>query len=406
MLRHALLASVALLLLLSPALADTKKVVLKDGRELIGEVTKTPGGWEVKTKLGVVPVPGDQVVSMTEIVTPEQEYKNRLAKINPDSAEDHFALAQWTYQNNLLEAARRELQAALKIKPNHEKAQLLLRQVEARGTAGPGAGTTTSPTGPGIETVRNANLLKMLVGDEDIQSIRMAELKYRGSDDTVQILLKNNIEERFIKGMAGRDEFRDPLYADKFRKLDVMQKVRYMLRHSGEDDVLRKDIVIKTDPKVLAEFRTRIWPIIAQNCATTACHGSAIGKGRLKLFNIIEERERRDYTNFVILDGYVNSDSRMFDRDHSDQSLILQHGLPQAAASSKHKVVITPVPFENQNNQNYVKINEWIKKLVHPHPDYQLKYEPPLNIKIDSGLPNLTLPESETPAGAGASSPK
>ena len=132
MFRKSLFGLVCFLLLASIVMGQTKVIKLKKGGSITGRVTKVKGGYEVKTSIGVVTmVKDDQILSITEITTPQDEYYKRLKKIDPKSAEDHFALGEWAFRKRLLKIAIKELQIAKKLNPDHEKASLLLGQARA-----------------------------------------------------------------------------------------------------------------------------------------------------------------------------------------------------------------------------------------------------------------------------------
>lgn len=375
------------------ALGQQQVVTLRDGRKITGRATKTKTGWVVETEFATLSYSTEEVVSVEEFVTPEQEYRQRLAKINPKDPEARYGLAEWAFGEELYEIARRELQEALRLKPGTGKYSLLLRQVEAkiRGLQPikpEDRTTTTGPVKPGSE---------WLLGDADIYRIRLEELR---STDVAMIEFRNRVDQRFVNRMRGTGDFKQYGFADRFLAFPPVRKAIYILERIDRDNTdIKDDIIVKTGvPRFMTDFLSQVWPIVAQSCASSQCHGGGEkAKGGLRLFKVAGKNERADYTNFVILDGYVKGGIRMIDRDHVDQSLLLQFGLPAEVARFKHPIPITPV-FPSADSGSYRNVARWIESLVGPqHPNYRLKYQPPFGMNLDlRALPGLTVPT--TPA--------
>lgn len=396
------LVATTLIVCVSICLADeTKKVTLADGKQVVGEVTKTDTGYNVKTKHGTLQYTFDQVQSVTDVGTPQDEYQQRLAKIDPNSAQDHFELAKWASTNGMLDAALTQVQQALKLKPGNDEYDSLKRQIEAKLKSTAAATTKTGPAA----TIRGGEKVdpqKSLMSDpDDLAVIRMAELSLdERIAESASVEFKNKCKDRIKANMTQQDQ-------KSFDRLPAIDQARFMLKNFPADQALRTDIVIKSSPRVLADFHSKIWPVIMNNCAATACHGGEKGKGGLKLFNINADRDKVEYTNFVLLDGYVSKDGlRMIDRDHPERSLLLQYGLPASEALIKHPVVDLPnPPFKNAKSDVYAKFHTWIEELRLPHPDYLLKYQPPAGMTLNFGadaLPTTSAPASRPstlPAG-------
>jgi len=374
MFNNMLFRAMCCLLLLAVALGQVKTITLKDGREITGQVTKTDEGYQVRTKFGVVTFSAEQVASIVDVVTPEQEYQKRLAKIDPDKSEDHFALGKWAMGRGLLQIARKELSEALRLRADHEEASLLLRQVEAKireATRPPKTVPATAPTGPAGPAVRP----EWLVSQEEIYRIRLEELR---PSDTVVVEFRNNVLERFIDKMAGTADFKKPRFDKEFRAMSNTRKVIYILEQIDPDDSTIKDnIIIKSDPKFMVDFRSRVWPIVSRHCASSNCHGGPKGAGGLKLFNTTGRDERVIYTNFAILEMYASGGRRIIDRNDPSYSLLLQYGLPPKQAKFKHPAE-SKFAFANRKVVSYRRVMEWINSLQPPaYYNYRLKYRPP-----------------------------
>ena len=400
MCKRILIGLVLCLLMIASAAAEIKIVKLKGGGKLKGEVTKKEdGSVEVKTVGGTVLIPADRILSIEDVVTPRDEYEKRLAKADPDKFEDQYDLAVWADKAKLYKEAKAALENALKLKPDSFKAKLLLRQVEAKLRVRPDSPreipkprTRPTETQPGNGTT----VLKSewLVSDKDISRIRLEELR---KGDVVSIRLENKVVERFIKMMRGRYEFGRPGAADRFRGRSLVDKALRIIEEIDRDDVsFKDDILVRTDPKFMIVFRSRVWPIVSQYCAAAHCHGGDKAQGGLKLFTIAGSNVKVDYTNFLILSAYSRRGRRMIYRDDAEKSLLLQYGLPHDQAEYRHPKV-EHIAFKDRKVKTYRSVKEWIENLKGPRtPNYRVKWKPPFGMKLDlSGQPSLPEPTTK-----------
>ncbi len=383
---------------------QTKVVVLKDGRKFTGEVTKTTTGYQVRTKYAVFIFAAEQVASITGMAKPEDEYKQRLAKIDPKDAQARLALGQWAFKKGLLKIAKKEYEAVLDIDPGLEMAELELRRVKAelaRISKEPTTQSTSTNTGNNGGNFQIPD--EWLVTTEDVPRIRLAEYKAErdrfGNIDTgTGVTFRNNVIERFITMMQGKLENFD---AKKFRSRSVYIRLKTILLETEEESI-RKDIVLKRDCMVMRDFRGRIWPVVASKCASLTCHGAPKGQGKFKLLNIAARNERIDYSNFMILTQYFKSQGRMLDRDNADESLLLHYGLPSDDEKVKYKHPgkkdLSPPPFASVTAKNYLTIKKWIESLRGPPygGSYDVKYQAPYGPKPE---PPLVLNPTTRPAG-------
>jgi len=385
MARQPAIVLVLCLLVTTAGIAQTKLVKLRDGRKLEGEVTRVDGEYVIQTRFGTVRIAARDVVSITESVTPQDEYKQRLAKIDPQSASDHYELGKWALDKGMLKTARDELKKAVALQPDFERASLLLRQVEARilESAGPETPETQETPATDVTAAGGTGINpKMLLSQEDIYRIRVEELRRR---DFVRVEFTNDVLKRFIERMSGREEFRQPRAKERFMALSPVAKVAYILENTTRgDSSIRDDILIKTDPRALAEFRRRVWPIVANSCGAPQCHGGDKTNGGFRLINTRARNESIDYTNFLLIDGVVAKGRRMIERDRVSRSLLLEFALPAEQARYKHPVKLQPAPFTSRNDVRYVRVLEWLGTLDGPqHPNYRLRWKPPFGLKLD-----------------------
>lgn len=403
MIRKIALVSCVCLLAVVALQAQQQTLRLKDGRSFTGDVTQTAQGYQVKVSQGggymVYTFPADQVQDVVAAVDPKEEYNKRREKADLNSATDLYNLAEWAMNNGMLKQAQTDVQAALKINPNDPKSSILLRQIndqlKREAVATTVAPRTSEPVVvPGAAPKTGSELL---VSEQDINRIRIQELR---KDDTgVAIEFRNDILNRFVRAMRGKQGFKDINDEDRFMALSRLEQVLSIRREwdRNADVTWMDDIAIKSDPRFMLDFRQKVWPTVAQFCATNECHGSDTGKGGLKLFNPPTMTEAILYTDFVILDGVATRGGRPIDRDYPDKSLILQYGLPRKTAQLRHPMEIryAYTAWESANFQTTLK---WITALErNPHPEYHLTYKAPYGMKFQTGVTiNITTEPAPT----------
>jgi len=373
---------------------ENKKISLKNGNYLIGVVKEQEGRYLIETKNGIVPVEKDQVLSIEEYVSPGQEYQRRLAEIDKTNPEDRFKLGQWAFDQGLMEAARDELRAALELKTDYERARLLLRRVEARieekkllaEKEGSATQPRLSPASPTLDP-------KWLVTDDEIAEVRLAELV---KDDSASIVFNKDVINRFVSMTSGQDRLKTPDEVGKFRLWPRPRQATYMME-SPDADKFKADIVVKTDPRFMVDFRRQVWPAVSNYCATSDCHGGPTARGGFRLLNIAAKTVNVDYTNFLLIDGYQKSGQRMIDRDIKESSLLLQFGLPRDQAKTPHPVEI-PIAYVNKRSANYQRVMKWLESLKGPpRPKYAVKLRVPW---LPAEQSPATAPAATRPASA------
>ena len=370
-----------------------------------GVTTSSALGQAVLLPLGLVAVMLFCMAQSAPGTGLSSEYERKLAAIDPNNADARYILGKWAYDNHQLEAARTELKAALELRPRFERARLLLRLVESSlaPVSRPAAKSTQAAVTPRAAETPEASS-KMYVGQEDIYRIRLEELK---ADDIVKVEFRNNVVERFLTKMRGQGDFAEPAFEVTFKGYGPVQKASYMLTQIAPDDSeIKDDILIKTDPAAMRDFRIRIWPIVRSYCASSRCHGAEGGKGGVRFIVKPGADERMVYTNFLILDGTAIKGKRIVDRDHPEESLLLQYGLPVSASTAVHPVTIRQL-YTDTNAQNYRTIYDWIETLAGPpHPNYRLAYKPPFGMNLDFGRPKPPPEPNQTQSSQPPQQPK
>jgi len=441
-------------------LAKTQALIRKDGRRHVGLVTKAKDkdGYNVQMRIGVLFVPSNEVARIEDATTPLEEFRSRLAKLKPEDVKARYKLAQWAFRKRLLSEAGDVLKTILKRDANHERAKLLLEEIEARKirTEDPAKLREmyfTRRAAIGAKDAKGYLLLgkwaydkkllreakvvldsalkidpklaeaaellgkinaviaaggattsgvqdKYLLSMADIHKVRLEEFSQKG--DLVRVKYRKRVLRRFVAAMSGRDDFKENMrFGEKFMGYTSIKKLQYILDPNRDIapetlDTLKEDIIIESDPVVMKTFRTKIWPVVKQNCATTACHGAPEGKGKFKLFNAPSRDGKITYTNFIILAGMSGTKGgRMLDRDTPHESLLLEYLLPKPLAKRPHPATKKDIRslFKNREQPAYKIILNWISSLSAPgYPDYRLEYKPPFGMKLDLSGGGGTLP--------------
>ncbi len=393
MMSKKLLGLLSVLLLVSTSFGATYILKYKDGRTAeVEKVTKVKEGYQV-VKGGIsYLVKADEIASIEERTTPMDEYKARLAKIDKTSATDRYKLGRWAYNQKLYDLAVKEIQAALKIKPDHEEAKLMLPIAQAKAKAAEGGteddANNNGKKGNGKTTEDEKKIDKLLIPSEDIYRLRLLELKRTYKNDRMiitertPIQFRNKVLRRFINAWQGRGIFEQKNADRKFLAAGNRAQAGYMLEVLPVDSPLLNDIRVTRDPEFITGFERHVWPLV-KNILPGAF--SREGHAGLRLIDIQTRDPRLIYSNFVLLDGYTKGRWRMIDRGDPQKSLLLNWGLPRDLTKIENpEENYTPV-FKSRDDPQYKRVFQWISDLETPHPKYNLKYKPPYGNKLNFG---------------------
>jgi hypothetical protein len=125
------LLQAAAALLAATLLARADVVTLKDGRVLEGEVLEDDGtSLKIKLRKGTMTLSRDEVVSVEKKPTPEQQYRERAAKLDAKSAPAQLDLGRWAASKELVEEAVRHLKAAWEIDPKLTEAIIEMEKLD------------------------------------------------------------------------------------------------------------------------------------------------------------------------------------------------------------------------------------------------------------------------------------
>lgn len=135
-------------------------VVLTNGQVFTGPVSQRIEGYMVQVPEGEVLVPHGMVRVVASSI-PDAYTRMHDNLVNP-TANERLDLAQWCLQQNLLEEARTETMAALRLEPERREGRMLLQQIESRlhkptvligkpsSTGSSAASSGTSPVVPNV----------------------------------------------------------------------------------------------------------------------------------------------------------------------------------------------------------------------------------------------------------------
>ncbi|MCE9581537.1 MAG: hypothetical protein K8T20_03365 [Planctomycetes bacterium] len=115
--------------LLSAGAAFADLITMKDGRVIEGDVILDDGVHvKVKMKHGALTLDKDKIASIEEKLTPEQEYAERVGKLDASSFKAQLDLAEWAESVKLEAEAIEHFIAAWKLDPESARARLPLER--------------------------------------------------------------------------------------------------------------------------------------------------------------------------------------------------------------------------------------------------------------------------------------
>jgi hypothetical protein len=384
------LCTLALLPLTS--LAEKKAITyVKNNRRstIVGEVTKTDGGYDVKTEFGTIRLTNKEIVEIRDLAGEGNSFERRLKAIAPNDLDALADLATWAIEQEMYDEAESVIEKIQKVSPGHRRAALLEQRLKELQKQQNGTGPVRpQPRRPRVGPASR----EWLVSEEDVNTIRREELS--GREDDLPITLRDNLARRFAQSWSGRDEFRDPDFTDRFYSWSPKRQAMFIMEKTQPGSSFRDDIVVLKDPKFMRDFASDVWPLVENSCASPSCHGGNRPRGGLMLIRGSQADPRVRYTNFVLLDGTRDKRSRrLINRDDPERSLLLEYLLTEDAQKYSHPRDISPV-FKDRGDRRYRKIHDWVSRLqVYPtRPDYsKLDFRPPFNIKLQFRNPTARL---------------
>ncbi len=368
--RMVLLAALSILLLVAAdVFARQGTVVKRDGRRFTGEVVEDTADRVVLNIRGVrLTFERSEIASFEYLKSPEEEYRERRARLEDDDYKGRFDLANWLYSQQHYALAKQELDALIATVDSipsldlRDRIRVLSRAVEARlkqtGQRNGGDGENTNDgngnqqdTGTSVGD-KDFPLLDM----DDVNAIRVWEIRLQRKVDgrvrlmRPRVIIPTDVIDDFFRLYKGTAQYRQhqdtPKTLDevnKFKRRQPYDQLRVMFETRARSLYTR--VRVPEDPPALAMWRESVHPrYVISYCATTDCHGSLnsdrSAKGGLYLASRRPQDVRTVYTNFYIMSKFeTEGGDRALDRDRPQDSLLIQMALPRRNAVTPHPEV-------------------------------------------------------------------
>ena len=392
----------------APAPAGRAGVVTTaDGQPYAGNIAEDDRYVTITTAGATVRLDRRNVSRIDYAADVQAEYDKRHAKLAAGDVKGRSALATWATEHKRLDLALAALDEARQLDPTNRDVALATQSVERQldldrkaGKTGGGTarGRTASAATQSAPTTTAVAIATMaphrLLNAAEINRIRQKEL--RPDDPMVKVRLENNVGRKYMLGAYGDTT---GMLAKKFMAMTGEEQALEVL--NGGTPAMAKDVRILTDPMPLHLFKDKVMPIVAQGCASVACHGG----GKAGSFVLYEGNTTPAvYTNFYILMTYTAEINGVqyvpVDREVPTRSLALQFGLPELKGRPPHPAVAGWHPrFKGFDDPAYVTVSSWVTNdLRFPQPEYDINVSP----RLSPGQKPATLPTAEGTAGTAA----
>lgn len=365
-------------------IGDQVAVVLKTGESIYGTLIEQDDNEIVVRVAGIdTAVRTEHVERVTRQRTSEERYRSMRAIINDDDTARLLLLCEWLIDEQLLEDARRELDAVLDREPTNPEAARLSRLLDQRITLRDRASdaqperadrprTTPKAEPPGRFAAGEFPLLT----DEQVNLLKVYELDLQ---DPPRVLIERDVVDRFMSDYAGAAGMpRTQTERREFYRKDPVEILELMFRLRARE--LYSDVRVLELPTSLALFRDHVsgtW--LTRSCASTSCHGGT-DTPPPHLFNKRSFSETTALTNFIILDRFRLPNGRpLIDYERPGESPLLHLGLPRPISAYPHPETTGWRPaFRSRDVLRYRQAVEWIHAMIRPRPDVPIVYEPPV----------------------------
>jgi hypothetical protein len=382
----AALATVALAVALGlwarPAAAKPGIVINLQGQTFSGDLSEDDNFVYVSAPGGQLRIDKRNVAKIDYNADVDAQYAEQHAKLAGDDVKGRIELAHWANQHGRPDLAVDALEEARVIDPANRDVALTLDAVQRQMDLDRRQGKLLHPTPPkpavkpvvttGPATTAPAGpppMERRLLTMAEVNAVRQVEM--RSDDRLVKVRFDNNVARRYLLA-SGFDPKR-------FGGLTGEEQALEILKYGTPD--MAKDVKILTDPTPLQLFKTKVMPVVALGCGSTACHGGTHG-GDFGLYT--GEGTQALYTNFYILQTYAKQIGGVkylaMDREVPDRSLVLQFGLPVLQGRPPHP----PVPefrprFKGRDDTAYVTVDDWLTYSLRViQPDYGFNVSPRL----------------------------
>jgi hypothetical protein len=384
----------ACLLAAGTARAEMASVQLQDRSVVIANVVEKNGQVQLTVGADSITLPREAIRGQIAWHRDTQaQYQSRRAQLTDEHLDGHFDLAEWCSDQLRYDLSLAECDFILQRDPQYTNAAVLRDFLRLRLVSNVQAisylavkpvETKPEPAQPLEPKTQPTSPPEIQIDDQMIQRLRRAELRDR---EDVRVLLLNNVDLRFADDMESKRRF-DQQDRREFLRGSALDKL-YQIMDAGCLEEYAADIRIESDPEVFQRFRTRVWPIVQRNCATSGCH-SGPDAAVFTLRNVRRLSETDLYANFLAMDqvevkrpsGDAVLTLHLFDRDDPLRSLLLQYLLPpeETPPELRHSGDLkAKFGLRNRQTRDYRQLEEWVKSLRFPHPGYGRRPEQPAN---------------------------
>ncbi len=323
----------------------------------------------------------------------EDTYQARLAEIKSKDPEGLFQLALLCSTNNRPDLAANLCRQVLASWSAHARAKALLRASNQRLAVTSRSGTASRPASGQPTTSQPGLTIAGVLGPEAINRVRFREFRFEDMTDRPRVTLSRQVIQEFLEEAAKSQAMSD-LDKNLFNRADNDDKLRWIIKVAGDRYLGR--IQMTSEPRSMATFRQKIWPILGKGCAVPACHGGEKA-GSLRYVLPVSYGPAMA-TNFYIVGQFETGQGKLINREHPEASLLLQYGLSGEQAEFKHPVAIPPV-FTSISDGKYQIVLEWIRQRQSPTPNYGITDRMWQNLP---GRPTVPPPAGPEQPGVGA----
>jgi hypothetical protein len=287
-------------------------------------------------------------------------YQTRLAELKPNDAEGLYSLAVLCSSRQRPDLAADLSRKILASWPAHTKAKALLRAATVRMAA---TSRTTPTSRPAMS--QPALTVAGVLTPEAINRIRFAEFLADDMTDRPRVKIAKIVLQEFLELVTKAKSMNDD-DLNQFNRSDNDDKLRWIIKKSDAQRYV-DNIQLNSEPRSMATFRQKIWPIINHGCAAPNCHG---GEKAGHLAYVLPTTYAPVMpTNFYIVSRFEAPEGLLVNRQHPEASLLLQFGLPPDQSEWKHPVASLPT-YSGPNDPKYQIVLDWIRQLRTPCPDY------------------------------------
>lgn len=347
----------------------------KAGLTIDGDVTEKDDSVVIVSHGVQTVINRDDLLSVSYPADFDQQFKERLAKLDAKDVKGRIELARWAFDNRQYPLARDVLDQAQGIDPNNADANQLMTTVQTQirlersaNTGTPATPVTPALGGPTTPAVRPAD--RRYLSPADVNSIRQAELQ--ASDVNVTFRFENDVIRRYVAAAGGT--------LSDFNALPQLDKALRVLQYG--DPKMRPDVRVVGEPGSILAYKRDVQPTVLQGCAAVGCHSAGSG-GTFQLYNP-PEGDAASISNFYILQTYAKNipgsgNVPLIDRAHPEQSMLLEYGLPTEVAQFRHPQAANWRPaFRSRSDPKYLMILAWVRDALSPVPPrYDVSYALP-----------------------------